>query len=166
MNVRYSNNVETNQKLVMVIMGKRFSNTNIKDYVAYLKTRGMTPTAFRCDQGTEFVNTDLVRWLREQGIELQTTAPYSPSQNGATERLNRTLVKLACAMMIAQNIPPFLWEYAIQHAAYLHEHAQQEPCWKKHPMRLGMVESQTSLTCTNLEHLFTFCCNHKRHDQS
>jgi len=82
----------------------------------------MTPTAFRCDQGTEFENTDLVRWLRERGIKLQTTAPYSPSQNGAAERLNRTLVKLAHAMMIAQNIP-FLWEYAIQHAAYLCERA-------------------------------------------
>ena len=83
----------------------------------------MHPTAFRCDQGAEFVNDNLVRWLQEQGIELQTTAPYSPSQNGAAKRLNRTLLELARAMMIERNVPMFLWEYAIKHAAYLRERA-------------------------------------------
>lgn len=83
----------------------------------------MHPHAFRCDQGAEFLNDKLVLWLREQGIELQTTAPYSPSQNGAAERLNRTLVELARAMMIGANVPMFLWEYALQHAAYLRERA-------------------------------------------
>jgi hypothetical protein len=95
----------------------------VKNYVAYLKARGMHPHAFRCDQGAEFLNDKLVLWLREQGIELQTTAPYSPSQNGAAERLNRTLVELARAMMIGANVPMFLWEYALQHAAYLRERA-------------------------------------------
>jgi len=55
----------------------------------------MHPTAFRCDQGAEFVNDELLYWLQEQGIELQTTAPYSPSQNGAAEHLNHTLLELA-----------------------------------------------------------------------
>ena len=118
---------------VRFLKNKDEGGQNIKDYVAYLKTRGMTPTAFRCDQGTEFVNADLVRWLREQGIELQTTAPYSPSQNGAAERLNRTLVELARAMMIAQNVPTFLWEYAIQHAAYLRERAPTRTLPEKTP---------------------------------
>jgi len=83
----------------------------------------MHPNTFRCDQGTEFLNENLTRWLTEQGIELQTTAPYSPSQNGAAERLNHTLLELARAMMIARDIPMFLWEYAIRHAAYLRERA-------------------------------------------
>ena len=74
----------------------------IKDYVAYLKARKLQPTAFRCDQGAEFVNDNLKQWLRGQGIELQTTAPYSPSQNGAAERLNRTLVELARAATACQ----------------------------------------------------------------
>ena len=81
----------------------------------------MYPTAFRCDQGVEFVNDELLRWLWEQGIELQTTAPYSPSQNRAAECLNHTLLELTRAMMIGGNIPMFLWEYAIKHAIYLRE---------------------------------------------
>ena len=93
----------------------------------------MRPTAFRCDQGAEFVNDNLKQWLRGQGSELQTTAPYSPSQNGAAERLNRTLVELARAMMIGANVPMFLWEYALQHAAYLRERAPTKALEGKTP---------------------------------
>jgi len=49
------------------------------------------------------------------------TAPYSPSQNGVAERMNRTLVELARAMM--RELPQFLWEYAVNHASYLQNRA-------------------------------------------
>jgi hypothetical protein len=35
----------------------------IKNYVTYLKSRGLQPNAFRCDQGVEFVNDNLMKWL-------------------------------------------------------------------------------------------------------
>jgi hypothetical protein len=89
----------------------------IKDYVTHLQARGMQPNMFRCDQGVEFVNDNLKNWFHKQEIDLQMTVPYSPSQNGAAERLNCTLVKLAQAMLIGANVPMFLWEYALQHAA-------------------------------------------------
>jgi len=81
---------------------------SIKDYVTYLKACRMQPQAFHCDQGTEFINDDLLRWLRQQGIEVQMTVPYSLSQNGAAERLNRTLVELAHAMMISRDVPTYV----------------------------------------------------------
>ena len=37
------------------------------------------------DNGMEFINKRVKEYLREQGIELQTTVPYSPSQNGIAE---------------------------------------------------------------------------------
>jgi len=83
----------------------------------------MRQNAFRCDERQEFVNENLIQWLQEQGIELQITTPYFSSQNGAAEHLNRTLVELACAMLLGQRVPTFLWKYAIQHAAYLCERA-------------------------------------------
>jgi len=79
------------------------------------------PQAFHCDKGQEFINNHLIQWLWKQGIELQMTAPYSSSQNGAAEHLNQTLVELARAMLFGQKLPAFLWEYAIQHAVYLRE---------------------------------------------
>ena len=45
--------------------------------------------------------------------------PYSPLQNGVAEQMNRTFVKLGCAMIKGQDVPEILWEYAIAHAAYL-----------------------------------------------
>jgi len=105
----------------------------------------MHPIAFRCDQGKEFVNNDLHKWLTEQGVELQTTAPHSPSQNGAAERLNRTLVELARTMMIAQNVPIFLWEYAIKHAMYLQKLLSIKP-----PMKCGPATNWMSPTFVSL----------------
>ena len=49
----------------------------------------------------------------------QLTAPYSPSQNGIAERMNRTLVELARTMRISADLPENLWESASTHASYL-----------------------------------------------
>ena len=53
-------------------------------------------------------------------MEVQMTAPYSPSQNGVAERMNRTLVELAHAMITGSGLPEFfLWEHAVAHATYI-----------------------------------------------
>ena len=59
------------------------------------------------------------RWCQAHSIQIQLTALYSPSQNGVTEQMNRTLVELAHAMITAARLPEFLWEPAIAHAVYL-----------------------------------------------
>jgi transposase InsO family protein len=84
-----------------------------------LITQGRTPKAIQIDRGKEFINNKLEKWCKEKGIEIHLTAPYSPSQNGVAERMNRTLVELRRAMLTAQDLLEFLWEYAILHAAYL-----------------------------------------------
>ena len=91
----------------------------VKNYMAYLKARGASLCAIRMDRGTEFLNKNLRSWCHSEGIQLQLTAPYSPSQNGVAERMNRTLVELARAMIIDSKLPEFLWEPAVAHAAYL-----------------------------------------------
>jgi hypothetical protein len=47
------------------------------------------------------------------------TAPYSPSQNGIAEHMNRTLVELSRAMLRAQDLPKCLWEYALLYVVYV-----------------------------------------------
>ena len=65
------------------------------------------------------VNEELKRWAAEKGIIIETTAPYSPSQNGVAKRFKQTLLELACAMLFKKNLPIFLWDEAVAHAAYL-----------------------------------------------
>jgi transposase InsO family protein len=114
----------TRRPHVCFLKTKDGASLAIKNYVTNLKTQGKNPKALRFDRGGEFINDDLTTWLNEQGIERQMTAGYSPSQNGAAERLNRTLIELARAMLLARQVPLFLWEYAIRHAAYLRERTE------------------------------------------
>ena len=51
--------------------------------------------AIQIDRGTEFINCELQNWCHENGMTIEKTAPYSPTQNGVVERMNRTLVELA-----------------------------------------------------------------------
>jgi len=71
----------------------------IKDYLTYLRVRRKIPYAIHTDRGTEFVKHMLQSWCEAQGVELQLTAPYSPSQNGVAKCMIHTLTKLMCAML-------------------------------------------------------------------
>ena len=50
---------------------------------------------------------------------METTAPYSPAQNGIAERLNRTLLEHARAMLFAKSLPKVLWPEAVAYANYI-----------------------------------------------
>jgi hypothetical protein len=50
--------------------------------------------AIRTDNGTEFKGQDWT-WVDEMGIKRQYTIPFTPQQNGASERDNRTIVEAA-----------------------------------------------------------------------
>ena len=69
----------------------------VKQYLAKLISHNRKPKDIRLDGGKEFLNVS--SWCQEKGIEVQMTAPYSPSQNGVAERMNRTLVEIAHAMI-------------------------------------------------------------------
>ena len=108
----------------------------IKNYITYLKAQGKTLNAIRADRSTEFINENLKEWCHAQGIELQVTAPYSPSQNGVAEQMNRTLVELTCAMLIAAQLPEFLWEPTVAHATYLRNLSSTKPLAKITPYQI------------------------------
>jgi len=121
---------------VKFLKTKDQATQSIMNYMTHLKVRGKTPCAIHADRGTEFVNETLKEWCHSQGIELQVTAPYSPSQNGVAERMNRTLVKLTCAMITALDLPEFLWEAAVAHAAYLRNMSYTKPRAKETPYQI------------------------------
>jgi len=86
------------------------TTSKVKNYVAYLEHQyGMQPKAFRADNGGEYVNKDLINWCELKGIKFKYTAPHSPEQNGVAERMNWTLAELMHVMLIAQEVPTFLW---------------------------------------------------------
>jgi len=92
----------------------------IKEFVKMSQTQfGKTPKCFRSDRGGEFVSKDLDDFYRQQGIKQQTTAPYSPQQNGKAERKNRTLVEMTRCMLCDANMPNKYWGEAILMANHI-----------------------------------------------
>ena len=115
------------------LKAKDETSQRVINYMTHLQTNNKMARAIRTDSGKEFINDRLQTWYTEHGITVQTTAPYSPSQNGIAERMNRTLVELARTMLRGQNVPEFLWEYAVAHAAYIHNHSYTKHLPEKTP---------------------------------
>ena len=74
---------------------------------------------FHADNGTEFTNSSIKDFFSQKGIQITFSAPYSPAQNGIAERLNRTLLEKARAMLLSHNSPKFLWAEAVNYACQI-----------------------------------------------
>lgn len=71
----------------------------------------------RSDNGTEFMCKDFQTLFRKNSIKHETSAPYSPHQNGTAERGWRTLFEMGRCTLIESQLPKCLWNYAVQTAA-------------------------------------------------
>ena len=73
----------------------------------------------RSDNGTEFTSRDFQALLTKNRIRHETSAPYSPHQNGTAERGWRTLYDMSRCLLIESGLPDELWNYAVQTSAYV-----------------------------------------------
>lgn len=85
-----------------------------------LKETGFYMLTLRSDNGrAEYVNNENTAWFNECGIRHESSAPYTPEQNGVAERTNRTLLDTTRCMLISSGLPPALWEEAIAYTTYI-----------------------------------------------
>lgn len=89
-------------------------------FLAETKTLGHTIKELLSDNGLEFDNKEVRKILQRNGIIQRLVMPYTPEQNGSSERENRTVVETARAMMHAhENISQKLWAEMICSANYI-----------------------------------------------
>jgi len=74
---------------------------------------------FRSDGGGEYSSKAFTQLLDDSGIVREQTAPYSPEQNGVSERANRTIIGRAKAMIFAAGLTDEMWGEAVHAAVYL-----------------------------------------------
>lgn len=72
----------------------------------------------RSDRGGEY-EAPFAEFCSQHGIIHQTTAPYSPQQNGIAECKNRTLKEMMNAMLISSGAPRNLWGESLFSANYI-----------------------------------------------
>lgn len=92
----------------------------VRDVLAAMENQtGLKTKAIRTDRGGEYMSNTLQSFLASKGILHQKTAPYTPEQNGAAERLNRTLMERVRAMLADSSLPASLWAEALATATLL-----------------------------------------------
>jgi hypothetical protein len=79
----------------------------------------------RSDGGGEYVSNALQSFLCTKGIVHEKVPPYHPQQNGAAERLNKTLLDHARAMMLGALLPLSTWADILNAACFLRN---RTPC--------------------------------------
>lgn len=113
---------------------------------------GLKIKSFRSDNGTEFVNHDMTQFFKENGIVHQTTVPYTPQQNGVSERVNRTVVEKARSMLQDSGLPRAYWGEAVSTAIYLKNLSPTQALNNRIPEEMWTGKK------VNLHHLRVFGC--------
>jgi hypothetical protein len=79
---------------------------------------GLRIKKIRSDSGTEFKNSQIEGFLKEEGIKHEFSSPYTPQQNGVVERKNRTLLDMARTMLDEYKTQDEFWAEAINTTCY------------------------------------------------
>jgi len=127
---------------VQSFSGKRYFVTFIDDYsrcvkVYFIKQKSEVLQKFRefeasatneagckigtlrTDNGGEYMSSEFEKYLRNKGIKHETSVIHSPQQNGVAERMNRTLLESARAMVYHAGLSKVFWAEAVNTAAYI-----------------------------------------------
>lgn len=109
------------RRVVTLPIQYKFEAANIIKIVLtnFNNQKGTWPIHFLSDKGGEFISDELRSFLQQKGVATDLTTTNSPQSNGVSERMNRTLVEKARAMMNWAKLPKTFWHQAITAAAYL-----------------------------------------------
>jgi transposase InsO family protein len=110
----------TKFSVVRTLANKSDTPRAVREVIKMLETQcGETLRGARTDNGGEYINLTLSDYFKAKGVAHQTTMPYTPQQNGAAERLNRTLMERVRAMLLDADLPPGLWAEAVATANHI-----------------------------------------------
>ncbi|UYV63214.1 hypothetical protein LAZ67_2003462 [Cordylochernes scorpioides] len=125
-----------------------------KEFVKRVRTEtGNKIKRFRTDNGTEFLNKIFSDYLKSLGIVHELTAPYTPEQNGISERDNRTIVESAKYLLHGRKMPLELWAEAVNTVVYLLNRCTTKVLGNSTPHEIWYKRKPSIL------HLKTFGCN-------
>ena len=137
-----------------VLQAKSEVFASFRAYKAWAETQhpGHRLQRVRMDGGANTLQGAFLRWLDQQGIVVERTAPYTPAQNGVAERENRTLLEAMRAMMLAANLPPQYWPEALRTAIHIRNRSPTRALFNVTPYELWWRKKP------NIGHLRAYGC--------
>jgi hypothetical protein len=124
-----------------------------QEFKAFVENQtGKRIKVLRSDNGGEYTSHAFKKLCAEAGIKRELTVPYTPQQNGVSERKNRAIVGAAKAMLHDQDLPKFLWAEACNIVVYLQNRSPHRV--------LGNVTPEEAFTGKkpDISHLRIFGC--------
>ncbi|GJR38963.1 putative ribonuclease H-like domain-containing protein [Tanacetum coccineum] len=106
------------------------------DLCVPMRVASVNEMKIKIDNGTEFVNQTLREYYEKVGISHETSVARSPKQNGVVKRCNRTLIKVACTMLIYAKAPLCLWAKAVVTVCYTQNRFVIRLCHGKTPYEI------------------------------
>ena len=147
-------NDKTRRSDVMYMTQKSQALECFKEYQAMVEGPiGEQIRILYTDRGGEYVGKVFKRYLMSQQIDHEETDAESPEQNGVAERLNRTVMDKARAMVAHMGLCMGFWAEAVNPANYLRN---RSPCQslKGHITPLEAWHGKKP----DIAHLCTFGC--------
>ena len=118
---------------------------------------GQNVKVLRTDNGGEYISKEFNVFCQEAGIVHQLTAPYSPQQNGVSERKNITVMEMARCMLFEKKLPKLLWVEAVNTSVYLLNRLPTKSVQSKTPIEAW---SGVKLSVKHLKVFGSFCYLH------
>ncbi|KAL0559650.1 hypothetical protein IC582_000013 [Cucumis melo] len=87
----------------------------------------------RSDNGKEYVSAEFDKFCEDSGIKHQLTAPYTPQQNGVSERRNRYIMEMTRCMLHEKSLPKKFWAEAANTTVFLQNRLPTKALKEKTP---------------------------------
>ncbi len=104
-----------------------------KELQKEVKEKGHRIMILQSDSESVFKDAKVGEWCDQHNIQSQYSPAYFHEGNGKVERAIRTVITTARTMMLANNAPANLWQYAIIYAAKIHNRIPRKSLGMKSP---------------------------------
>ena len=112
---------DTTRKVwVYPLKSKSDTFSTFQKFVSLVENQtGQKLKSLRSDNGGEYLSKAFQDYCDAKGIKRELTTPYTPSQNGTAERLNRTIQEKVQSMLSHAALPHGFWAEAVQTTVHL-----------------------------------------------
>lgn len=141
----------TRMNFIYTLSSKALLTVAIQQFTAFIHRRfNHEVKIFHLDNerslGDKFDN-----WVKQDGYTIESSAPYTPAQNGAAERSGGMIISRARTIRISANLPENLWPEIVTAAGYLLNRTPAKQLDWKSPLEalqthMGVINPKPSIS--------------------